>query len=185
VGLCDGAIFPFFFKVSAMRLTTKGRFAVTAMLDLALHAQDGPVTLGNISKRQKISLSYLEQLFSKLRRGSLVESVRGPGGGYNLARSLDQLTVADIIIAVEEPIDSRQCEGRDNCLGDRRCMTHDLWESLNTTVINHLAGVTLAQLVEKERSKAARGVANQLTMRPRIPAKTPGSIGSEASITVV
>jgi Rrf2 family transcriptional regulator, iron-sulfur cluster assembly transcription factor len=140
-----------------MRLTTKGRFAVTAMLDLALHAQDGPVTLGNISERQKISLSYLEQLFSKLRRGSLVESVRGPGGGYNLARSLELLTVADIIQAVEEPIDSRQCEGRDNCLGDRRCMTHDLWESLNTTVINHLSSVTLAQLVEKQRAQIEPG----------------------------
>ena len=135
-----------------MRLTTKGRFAVTAMLDLALHAGNGPVTLSNISERQKISLSYLEQLFGKLRRGSLVTSVRGPGGGYNLARSVDLLTVADIIVAVEEPIDSRQCEGRENCAGDRRCMTHDLWESLNKTVINHLAGVSLADLVEKQRA---------------------------------
>ena len=168
-----------------MRLTTKGRFAVTAMLDLALHAQNGPVTLGNISERQKISLSYLEQLFSKLRRGSLVESVRGPGGGYNLARALDQLTVADIIVAVEEPIDSRQCEGRDNCLGDRRCMTHDLWESLNTTVINHLTGVTLAQLVEKERNKSVRGVASKMTMRPRTPAKNRSSIGTETPIIAV
>ena len=140
-----------------MRLTTKGRFAVTAMLDLALHGQGGPVALAGISARQKISLSYLEQLFGKLRRGSLVESVRGPGGGYNLGRPLDQLTVADIILAVEEPIDSRQCEGRDNCLGDRRCMTHDLWENLNTTVIDYLAGVTLAQLVEKQRAKTVNG----------------------------
>ena len=143
-----------------MRLTTKGRFAVTAMLDLALHAQGGPVALAGISARQKISLSYLEQLFGKLRRGSLVESVRGPGGGYNLGRPLDQLTVADIILAVEEPIDSRQCEGRDNCLGDRRCMTHDLWENLNTTVIDYLAGVTLAQLVEKQRAKPVNGPTN-------------------------
>ena len=149
-----------------MRLTTKGRFAVTAMLDLALHAQNGPVTLANISARQKISLSYLEQLFSKLRRGSLVESVRGPGGGYNLARPLDQLTVADIIKAVEEPIDSRQCEGRDNCLGDRRCMTHDLWESLNTTVVTYLAGVTLSQLVEKQRAEPVSGQVTLLKMRP-------------------
>ena len=149
-----------------MRLTTKGRFAVTAMLDLALHAQNGPVTLANISARQKISLSYLEQLFSKLRRGSLVESVRGPGGGYNLARPLDQLTVADIIKAVEEPIDSRQCEGRDNCLGDRRCMTHDLWESLNTTVVTYLAGVTLAQLVEKQRAEPVSGQVSLLKMHP-------------------
>lgn len=148
-----------------MRLTTKGRFAVTAMLDLALYAQDGPVTLANISNRQKISLSYLEQLFGKLRRSSLVESVRGPGGGYNLARPLDHLTVADIIAAVEEPIDSRQCEGRDNCLGDRRCMTHDLWENLNTTVINYLAGVTLAQLVEKQRTQPVYGPASLLKKR--------------------
>ena len=159
-----------------MRLTTKGRFAVTAMLDLALHAQDGPVTLGNISERQKISLSYLEQLFSKLRRGSLVESVRGPGGGYNLGRPLDQLTVADIIVAVEEPIDSRQCEGRDNCLGDRRCMTHDLWENLNTTVISYLAGVTLAQLVKEQRAQAAPGTTSPLVMRPAATAKNRRSI---------
>ena len=149
-----------------MRLTTKGRFAVTAMLDLALHAQDGPVPLANISTRQKISLSYLEQLFSKLRRGSLVESVRGPGGGYNLGRPIEQLTVADIILAVEEPIDSRQCEGRDNCLGDRRCMTHDLWEDLNTTVLNYLAGVTLAQLVLKQRAEAVPGQVTLLKIRP-------------------
>lgn len=149
-----------------MRLTTKGRFAVTAMLDLALHAQGGPVALANISARQKISLSYLEQLFGKLRRNSLVESVRGPGGGYNLGRPLDQLTVADIIIAVEEPIDSRQCEGRDNCLGDRRCMTHDLWENLNTTVVNYLAGVTLAQLVLKQRTKPVSGQHTLLQIPP-------------------
>jgi Rrf2 family iron-sulfur cluster assembly transcriptional regulator len=148
-----------------MRLTTKGRFAVTAMLDLALHAQDGPVTLANISARQKISLSYLEQLFGKLRRNALVESVRGPGGGYNLGRPLDELTVADIIQAVEEPIDSRQCEGRDNCLGDRRCMTHDLWESLNTTVVGFLSGVTLAQLVQKQRTQPVSGPASLLKIR--------------------
>ncbi len=155
-----------------MRLTTKGRFAVTAMLDLAMHAQNGPVTLSNISERQKISLSYLEQLFGKLRRSSLVESVRGPGGGYNLARPLDQLTVADIIIAVEEPIDSRQCEGRDNCLGDRRCMTHDLWENLNTTVVSFLAGVTLAQLVQKQRTQPMSGPASLLKMRMSKPLKS-------------
>ena len=139
-----------------MRLTTKGRFAVTAMLDLALHSGKGPVTLANISERQKISLSYLEQLFGKLRRGKLVESVRGPGGGYNLARPSELLSVADIIIAVEEPIDSRQCEGKQNCAGDRRCMTHDLWENLNDTVITYLAGVKLAELVAQQRAKSTR-----------------------------
>jgi Rrf2 family iron-sulfur cluster assembly transcriptional regulator len=136
-----------------MRLTTKGRFAVTAMLDLALHSEKGPVALASIAERQKISLSYLEQLFGKLRRHTLVSSVRGPGGGYNLGKPVDKLSVADIIIAVEEPIDSRQCEGRENCAGDRRCLTHDLWESLNETVINYLDGVKLSELVEKEHAR--------------------------------
>ena len=110
-----------------MRLTTKGRFAVTAMLDLALHSTKGPVTLAGISARQRISLSYLEQLFGKLRRRELVESVRGPGGGYHLAREASLITVADIIDAVEETIDSTQCGGRENCHDNQRCMTHDLW----------------------------------------------------------
>ena len=136
-----------------MRLTTKGRFAVTAMLDLALTAKDGPVTLAVIAERQKISLSYLEQLFSKLRRADLVASVRGPGGGYQLARGANETTVAQIIVAVEEQLDSRQCEGKDNCLGDQRCMTHDLWQSLNETVLDFLSAVTLAQLVHKQQSK--------------------------------
>ena len=136
-----------------MRLTTKGRFAVTAMLDLAMHGQAGPVTLAGISERQKISLSYLEQLFGKLRRRELVESVRGPGGGYHLAREAALVTVADIVRAVEEPLDSTQCGGRENCRGDERCMTHDLWEELNATVYGFLSGVSLAQLVEKQRNR--------------------------------
>lgn len=136
-----------------MRLTTKGRFAVTAMLDLALHAHKGPVTLSGISERQKISLSYLEQLFAKLRRRALVESVRGPGGGYNPARALERITVADIICAVEEPIDSTACGGRENCQESQRCMTHELWEDLNATVYGFLRGVTLAQLVERQHTK--------------------------------
>jgi Rrf2 family transcriptional regulator, iron-sulfur cluster assembly transcription factor len=136
-----------------MRLTTKGRFAVTAMLDLAMHGSGGPVTLAGISERQKISLSYLEQLFGKLRRRELVESVRGPGGGYNLARDAALVSVADIVRAVEEPLDSTQCGGRENCHGNERCMTHDLWEELNSTVYGFLAGVNLSQLVEKQRTK--------------------------------
>jgi len=136
-----------------MRLTTKGRFAVTAMLDLALHGSGGPVTLSGISERQKISLSYLEQLFGKLRRRELVESVRGPGGGYQLAREASKLTVADIICAVEEPLDSTQCGGRENCMENQRCMTHDLWEELNTTVYGFLSRVTLSQLVDKQRTR--------------------------------
>ena len=136
-----------------MRLTTKGRFAVTAMLDLAMHGHGGPVTLAGISERQKISLSYLEQLFGKLRRRELVESVRGPGGGYHLARDAASVSVADIVRAVEEPLDSTQCGGRENCRGEQRCMTHDLWEELNSTVYGFLAGVSLSQLVERQRAK--------------------------------
>jgi Rrf2 family iron-sulfur cluster assembly transcriptional regulator len=136
-----------------MRLTTKGRFAVTAMLDLAMNATEGPVTLAGISERQKISLSYLEQLFGKLRRRALVDSVRGPGGGYNLARDAAAISVADIIQAVEEPLDSTQCGGRENCHGDRRCMTHELWEDLNHTVYGFLDGVKLSALVEKQKTR--------------------------------
>jgi Rrf2 family iron-sulfur cluster assembly transcriptional regulator len=134
-----------------MRLTTKGRFAVTAMIDVALHGSHGPVTLAAVSDRQRISLSYLEQLFGKLRRHGLVESVRGPGGGYNLARPADTLSVADIILAVDEPIDATQCGGRENCHDDRRCMTHDLWAGLNEHIFAFLHGVTLAELVRKQK----------------------------------
>jgi Rrf2 family iron-sulfur cluster assembly transcriptional regulator len=152
-----------------MRLTTKGRFAVTAMLDLALHGGEGPVTLAGISERQKISLSYLEQLFGKLRRRELVESVRGPGGGYNLARLPSQVSIADIIKAVEEPLDSTQCAGRENCQDNHRCMTHDLWEELNTTVYGFLAGVTLSQLVDKQRTKTVSLVRGAKPREPQHP----------------
>ena len=152
-----------------MRLTTKGRFAVTAMLDLAMHGQAGPVTLAGISERQKISLSYLEQLFGKLRRRALVESVRGPGGGYHLAREAALVTVADIVRAVEEPLDSTQCGGRENCRGEQRCMTHELWEELNETVYGFLASVNLAQLVEKQHSKPVTVVRDR-ARAPHVPA---------------
>jgi Rrf2 family iron-sulfur cluster assembly transcriptional regulator len=133
-----------------MRLTTKGRFAVTAMLDLALRGGKNPVTLAGISERQDISLSYLEQLFSRLRRHELVESVRGPGGGYYLARPLSDVSVADIIRAVDEPIDSTQCGGKENCQDEHRCMTHDLWMGLNAHIYDYLDNVTLATLVAKQ-----------------------------------
>lgn len=136
-----------------MRLTTKGRFAVTAMIDLAMNDSEGPVTLAEISERQRISLSYLEQLFGKLRRRALVSSVRGPGGGYNLARKSDELTVAEIIRAVDEPIDATQCGGMENCRGERKCLTHDLWASLNDKIFEYLNGVTLAQLVSKAQAE--------------------------------
>lgn len=136
-----------------MRLTTKGRFAVTAMIDLALHGDNGPVTLAGISERQKISLSYLEQLFGKLRRNKLVSSVRGPGGGYRLMRPMNQVSVADIILAVDEPIDATQCKGKENCHNDQRCMTHDLWTSLNAKIRGYLTLVTLEQLVMSSKVK--------------------------------
>jgi Rrf2 family iron-sulfur cluster assembly transcriptional regulator len=126
-----------------------------------MHGADGPVTLAGISERQKISLSYLEQLFGKLRRGNLVESVRGPGGGYHLARDASRVTVAEIVCAVDESLDSTQCGGRENCHENHRCMTHDLWEELNTTVYGFLKGITLAQLVEKQRTKPVSLVRGQ------------------------
>ena len=138
-----------------MRLTTKGRFAVTAMIDLAMRDGGGPVTLAGISERQKISLSYLEQLFGKLRRHALVDSVRGPGGGYCMAKALDEVSVADIILAVDEPIDATQCGGRENCRDDQRCMTHDLWTSLNSRIFDYLASVKLSQLVAVQLAKNA------------------------------
>ncbi|HTS21818.1 MAG TPA: Fe-S cluster assembly transcriptional regulator IscR [Casimicrobiaceae bacterium] len=136
-----------------MRLTTKGRFAVTAMIDVAMHNGDGPVTLAGVAERQKISLSYLEQLFGKLRRAGLVDSVRGPGGGYNLARPAQAVSVADIITAVDEPIDATQCGGKENCRDDRRCMTHELWASLNVHIFSFLSSVTLEQLVRQQDKK--------------------------------
>src|SRR5476649_2477933 len=138
-----------------MRLTTKGRFAVTAMIDLALRQGKGPVTLSGISQRQAISLSYLEQLFGKLRRHEIVESIRGPGGGYSLARRADKVTVADIIIAVDEPLDATQCGGKENCHspdheGGGRCMTHDLWSTLNAKMVEYLDSVSLKDLVDQQ-----------------------------------
>ncbi len=134
-----------------MRLTTKGRFAVTAMIDLALNSGDGPVTLAAISERQKISLSYLEQLFGRLRRYGLVESVRGPGGGYCLARPDADITIADVVRAVDEMLDATQCGGLQNCRQAQRCMTHELWSTLNDRIYEFLSSVTLADEVKKQR----------------------------------
>lgn len=140
-----------------MRLTTKGRFAVTAMIDLAMRQGNGPVTLSGISQRQAISLSYLEQLFGKLRRHEIVESIRGPGGGYSLARPAAKVTVADIIIAVDEPLDATQCGGKENCHGAHtdgaRCMTHELWTTLNEKMVDYLDSVSLQDLVDQQRQK--------------------------------
>jgi Rrf2 family iron-sulfur cluster assembly transcriptional regulator len=136
-----------------MRLTTKGRFAVTAMVDLAMRQSRGPVTLAAISERQRISLSYLEQLFGKLRQHRLVRSVRGPGGGYCLALAAQEISVAEIVEAVDEPIDATQCGGKENCLDDKRCMTHDLWATLNAKMHDYLSSVTLADLVAHQNGK--------------------------------
>ncbi|MDP2240695.1 MAG: Fe-S cluster assembly transcriptional regulator IscR [Burkholderiales bacterium] len=147
-----------------MRLTTKGRFAVTAMVDLAMRDGSGPVTLAEISSRQKISLSYLEQLFGKLRRHQLVESVRGPGGGYCLAKDMSNMTVAEIILAVDEPIDATQCAGKENCRDEEKCLTHDLWATLTSRIFDYLESVTLRQLVDNQKSKDS-GVSQVQDMR--------------------
>jgi len=151
-----------------MRLTTKGRFAVTAILDLAMQRSSSPVRLAAISERQQISLSYLEQLFAKLRQSKLVDSVRGPGGGYCLAKKMEHVSVADIILAVDEPIDSTQCGGKENCHNDKKCMTHDLWTELNQLIFNHLGAVTLKQLVDDQRVRQG-GAMQMLDMRKTMP----------------
>jgi Rrf2 family iron-sulfur cluster assembly transcriptional regulator len=123
------------------------------MVDLALRHGGGPVTLAEISSRQHISLSYLEQLFGKLRRHALVDSVRGPGGGYRLAKDMATISVAEIILAVDEPIDATQCGGKENCRDEQKCLTHDLWATLNDRIFEYLEGVTLRQLVDNQRAK--------------------------------
>ena len=133
-----------------MRLTTKGRYAVTAMLDLALHPRQGPVSLAEISKRQGISLSYLEQLFSKLRRESLVKSVRGPGGGYQLGRASEDIFVAQIVDAVNETIDATACQNRGDCQNGITCLTHNLWCDLSEQIHVFLSKISLAELVNRD-----------------------------------
>ncbi len=138
-----------------MRLTTKGRYAVTAMLDLALHADQGPVSLAEIARRQEISLSYLEQLFARLRRKQLVASVRGPGGGYRLGRKASEIDIAGVITAVDERIDTTACGGLGNCHGDRRCITHELWQELSNSIHRYLSGISLQDLMDRARQAEA------------------------------
>ncbi len=159
-----------------MRLTTKGRFALTAMIDLGLQGGVKPTTLAGISERQKISLSYLEQLFSKLRRHGLVKSVRGPGGGYTLARPMAEISVADIILAVDEPIDATLCGGTEDCKDGERCMTHDLWAGLNERIYEYLSSVSLAQLVAKQRQESVAVLKDQR--------KTSGKTSPEPAVSV-
>lgn len=141
-----------------MKLTTRGRYAVTAMLDLALHQRQGPVSLAEIAHRQGISLSYLEQIFARLRRRDLVCSTRGPGGGYHLGREACDISIADVIGAVDEAVDATRCGGMQNCQGEERCLTHDLWQDLSHQIRDFLSGIDLAQLVERRsvREVAAR-----------------------------
>ena len=146
-----------------MRLTTKGRYAVTAMLDLAIHFDKGPITLADISQRQGISLSYLEQLFSKLRKNGLVDSTRGPGGGYRLSRNANQIAVAQVITAVDEKVETTRCGGLANCQDDQQCLTHELWLELSEQIHDFLLGISLGQLVERQgvQEVAARQQRNQ------------------------
>ncbi|NVP02429.1 Fe-S cluster assembly transcriptional regulator IscR [Photobacterium damselae subsp. damselae] len=131
-----------------MRLTSKGRYAVTAMLDVALHSQDGPVPLADISERQGISLSYLEQLFSRLRKAGLVASVRGPGGGYRLGDDANKIAVGMVIAAVDESVDATKCQGKGDCQGGARCLTHTLWRDLSSRISGFLNNITLGELME-------------------------------------
>ncbi len=133
-----------------MRLTTKGRYAVTAMLDLAYHSQNKPVTLTDIATRQTISLSYLEQLFARLRKAGIVKGVRGPGGGYRLSRPADEISIADIIVAVDEQVDSTKCGGKGDCQNNLPCLTHELWIGLSDHIQQYLQGIALSSLLEKE-----------------------------------
>lgn len=153
-----------------MKLTTKGRYAVTAMLDLALHDAAGPVALADIATRQGISLSYLEQLFARLRKRGLVCSVRGPGGGYRLGRDAAEIAVSDVIWAVDEMVDATRCGGRENCQGEERCLTHDLWHDLSQQIQEFLNRIDLAQLVERRRVREV--AARQDSMAVGAPGRT-------------
>ena len=146
-------IYLIFLRDTLMRLTTKGRYAVTAMLDLAFHSQIKPVTLTDIAARQTISLSYLEQLFSRLRRANMVKGFRGPGGGYTLGGKASDINIADIIAAVDEPLDATKCGGDANCQKEQACLTHDLWMGLSEQIREYLKGITLDQLLEKHHIK--------------------------------
>ena len=140
-----------------MKLTTKGRYAVTAMLDLALHHGQGPITLSDIAQRQGISLSYLEQLFARLRKESLVSSVRGPGGGYSLARDAGDIFIAEVITAVDENVDTTRCGGAHNCQNNQRCLTHDLWRDLSARIYDYLNRISLQELMNRSGVQEVAG----------------------------
>ncbi len=147
-----------------MKLTTKGRYAVTAMLDVAMHTRNGPVSLAEVARRQKLSLSYLEQLFSRLRRKGLVNSSRGPGGGYALSRDPEGISVADIVVAVDEPVDVTRCGGKANCNSDSRCLTHDLWTDLSQQVYDFLSTRSLADVLQRHREQMEKDGVQEVVM---------------------
>lgn len=162
-----------------MRLTTKGRYAVTAMLDLAINYGNGPIALADIAERQGISLSYLEQLFSRLRKRSLVSSVRGPGGGYNLARGASEIHIAEVIAAVDENVDTTRCGGAQNCQNEGPCLTHDLWHDLSTRIYEYLNRISLQDLVDRKGVQDAAKRAGR--QGPEVRVDSLGSRGLSAS----
>jgi Rrf2 family iron-sulfur cluster assembly transcriptional regulator len=140
-----------------MKLTSKGRYAVTAMLDVALHSRNGPVSLADISERQEISLSYLEQLFARLRKEQLVSSVRGPGGGYKLGRAAGDIAIGEVIRAVDESVDATRCQGQADCQGGERCLTHTLWQDLSDRISQFLNGISIGELMKTSEVKEVAG----------------------------
>jgi len=141
----------------SMKLTSKGRYAVTAMLDVALHSRNGPVSLADISERQEISLSYLEQLFARLRKEQLVSSVRGPGGGYKLGRAASDIAIGEVIRAVDESVDATRCQGQADCQGGERCLTHTLWQDLSDRISQFLNGISIGELMKTSEVKEVAG----------------------------
>ena len=154
-----------------MRLTAKGRYAVTAMLDVALHMHQGPVSLADISKRQDISLPYLEQLFAKLRRRELVSSFRGPGGGYSVKRNLEDISVASIVKSVDENVDATRCLGRGDCQHGEPCLTHDLWADLSDEINRFLSSISLASIIKKGEIQSVVARQDAWEKRTRLPAQ--------------
>ena len=165
-----------------MKLTSKGRYAVTAVLDVALHAKAGPITLVDISQRQEISLSYLEQLFSRLRRHGIVNSIRGPGGGYILGKTINEITISDIIVAIDEPVDATRCNGKADCQSGVQCLTHSLWVDLSERIYSFLNDITLADLVEKQEVKSV--AQRQDLSSPNTSSQTRKPIENEIDIRV-
>ena len=160
-----------------MKLTTKGRYAVTAMLDLALHSRQGPVTLGDVARRQGISLSYLEQLFTRLRKEGLVTSTRGPGGGYSLSRPPEEIPVAAVMRAVDEPVDATRCGGLANCQNHQQCLTHELWTELSDQIYDFLNRISMGELMRRRgiqevavrQDQNAQGASRAHVARPASP----------------